>query len=130
MNRAYLLFIICFLSLLSLNTFAYADDFVYNSHEKRDPFIPPYLQDQVKKKPQDKNIKKAGDYSSIILQAVVYDPQGESAVIINGQIMKINDKTDFFVVKDIMSDRAIVEVLGERKVLKLREEENNINDKK
>jgi len=129
-NRACFLFIIYLISLFALNTFAYADDFVYNSHEKRDPFVPPYLQDQLKKKTQDKSIKKAVDYSSIILQAVVYDPEGESAVIINGQIMKINDKTDFFVVKDIMNDRAIVEVLGERKVFKLREDENNINDEK
>jgi len=128
MNRACPLFIIYFISLLTLNTFAYADNFVYNSHEKRDPFVPPYLQDQVKKKSQDKSIKKTVDYRSIMLQAVVYDPEGESAVIINGQIMKINDKTDFFVVKDIMNDRAVVEVFGERKVLKLREDENNIND--
>ena len=130
MNRACPLFIIYFISLLTLNTFAYADNFVYNSHEKRDPFVPPYLQDQVKKKSQDKSIKKTVDYRSIMLQAVVYDPEGESAVIINGQIMKINDKTDFFVVKDIMNDRAIVEVLGERKIIKLREDKNNISDEK
>jgi hypothetical protein len=87
------------------------------------------MQDQADKKPQDKSIKKSNiDYSAIVLQAVVYDPTGESAVIINGQIMKIDDRTDFFIVKDIMRDSAVVEVLGETKILKLREEKNNIND--
>ncbi|MDP8261071.1 MAG: hypothetical protein P9M01_01855 [Candidatus Kappaea frigidicola] len=128
MNRLFLGFLHIIFAILYLNTFAYAADFVYNNHERRDPFVPPYLKDQVEKKPKDVSTKTIVDFSSITLQAVVYDPTGESAVIINGQIMKINDETDFFVIKDIMRDGAVVEVLGERKVFKLREEKNNIND--
>ena len=114
---------------MALNTFAYAAGFVYNSHGRRDPFVPPYLQGQTEKKPKDDNVKSEVNYSAIVLQAVVYDPAGESAVIINGQIMKINDQTDFFVIKDIMRDGAVVEVSGERKILKLREDKNIANDK-
>jgi len=128
MNRLFVGFLHIIFAILYLNTFAYAADFVYNNHERRDPFVPPYLKDQVEKKPKDVSTKTIVDFSSITLQAVVYDPTGESAVIINGQIMKINDETDFFVIKDIMRDGAVVEVLGERKVFKLREEKNNIND--
>ena len=128
MNRLFVGFLHIIFAILYLNTFAYAADFVYNNHARRDPFVPPYLKDQVEKKPKDVSTKTIVDFSSITLQAVVYDPTGESAVIINGQIMKINDETDFFVIKDIMRDGAVVEVLGERKVFKLREEKNNIND--
>jgi hypothetical protein len=111
------------LSLLALNTFAYGENFVYNSHRRRDPFVPPYLKDDNTKRPIEDNKKPEIDYSLINLQAVVYDPQGDSAVIINGQIMKKGDKTDFFTLRDIREDSVIIEVLGEQKILKLRNDE-------
>ncbi len=115
---------------LFLNTFAYAAGFVYNTHGRRDPFVPSYLQDESEKKPVDENIIKEVDYSSIVLQAVIYDLDGDSIVIINDEIMKIDDRTDFFIIKDIMRDGVVMEILGEGKVFKLREDKNNSNDEK
>ncbi len=116
--------------LLYLNTFAYATGFVYNNHERRDPFVPSYLEDESEKKPTVANDKKEVDYSSITLQAVIYDPAGDSVVIINNQIMKVDDQTGFFIIKEITRTGAVVEVLGERKVFKLREDKNNADDEK
>jgi lipopolysaccharide export system protein LptC len=115
--------VLILLVLLSLNTFAYGETFVYNSHGRRDPFVPPYLKDKDTKRPTQDNKKPEIDYSLINLQAVVYDPQGDSAVIINGQIMKKGEKTDFFILKDIGEDSAVIEVLGEQKTLKLRNDD-------
>ena len=116
--------------LIYLNTFAYAAGFVYNNHERRDTFVPSYLQDESEKKPEEPIVEKEVDYSSITLQAVIYDPAGDSVVIINNKIMKVDDQTDFFIIKDIMRDSVVVEVLGERKVFKLREDKNNADDEK
>jgi len=52
MNRLFVGFLHIIFAILYLNTFAYAADFVYNNHERRDPFVPPYLKDQVEKKPK------------------------------------------------------------------------------
>jgi hypothetical protein len=112
---------------LYLNTFASAQGFVYNSHERRDPFVPPYLQNKIEPQPKDNQNKQPTDYGTIVLQAIVYDPVGESAVIINNQIMKVDDKTDFFIVKDITRNEAIIEVLGEIKVLRLRDDKGDEN---
>ena len=108
---------------LDLNTFASDDKFLYNNHNKRDPFVAPggvFGQKKVDDEEQPRPIVKGG---AIKLEGIVYDPRDGSRVIIDGRIMKVGDKTGFFEVKQIGRDRVILDVLGERKVVKLKQGE-------
>ena len=110
----------------NLNTFASDDKFVYNSHNKRDPFIAPggvfgQKKDDKRERAPGPIVKGGG----IKLEGVVYDPHGGSRVIINGCIMKAGDKTDLFEIKQIDRDGVILDVLGERKIVKLKRTEGS-----
>lgn len=112
--------------VFGLNIFASEDEFMYNSHNKRDPFVPMFEFD----KGQESNAQQTtatedsqGDngYITIGLEGIVFDPNTGSRVIIDGQILKVGDEGDGFKVEQIFPDRVIVDVSGEKKVVKLRE---------
>ena len=116
--------------LFELNIFASEGKFVYNSHNKRDPFVPLIEFDRKKvTTPKDEKDDKQKDlgYTAIKLEGIVYDPLVGSKVIINGKILKAGDKVNSYTVEEILPDRVILDILGDKRVVRLREKkEGNI----
>lgn len=109
-----------------MNIFASKEKFVYNSHNKRDPFVPLIEFDRKKvTAPKDDKQEYVG-YTAINLEGIVYDPLVGSKVIINGKILKAGDKVNSYTVEEIFSDRVILSILGDKKVVRLREKKGEI----
>lgn len=113
-----------------LNIFASEDKFVYNSHNKRDPFVPLIGIDAEIDAEEVTNGTQHIEYTAINLEGIVYDPVYGSKVIINGQILKAGDEGNGFKVEQILPDRIIVNILGERKIVNLREIEKETKSNK
>ncbi|MCK5306172.1 MAG: hypothetical protein KAJ66_03485 [Candidatus Omnitrophica bacterium] len=118
-----LLFLLIYMFFTALNIFASDDKFVYNSHNKRDPFIAPGSALGQKEDEGDREPGPIDKSGAIKLEGIVYDPRDGSRIIIDGRVMKVGDKTDFFEVKRIDRDRVILDVLGEKKIVKLKQAE-------
>lgn len=92
--------------------------YVYTDHNKRDPFwrlvgpdgtILNYEMDLV--------------ISDMILEGVIYDPNGKSLAIINGKVVSRNGKIGLFMVSEIYEDKVILYKGSERYILQIKKEE-------
>ena len=92
-----------------------ADQFVYDAHNKRDPFNP-LVTSTGAMVAYDPNLS-FGDMS---LEGVLVDPQGNSAAIINGKIVKKADHVGPYEVDSIAPDHVELLKDGERFTLKLK----------
>src|SRR3989338_5580369 len=70
--------------LLSSSLLA-AEKSLYNSHGKRDPFIPLVTSTM---KSSSSNLLGIDNIDDLIVEGVVYDPKNGSVVIVNGTILK------------------------------------------
>ncbi len=106
--------------LVLIATCAYAqdNDFVYDDHGKRDPFwrlvtpsgvIVNYDQDLL--------------ISDMILEGIIYDSMGKSFAIVNGSVIKPNDKIGLYVVTKIEQRKVTLKKGQEQFVLELKKEE-------
>ena len=98
--------------------FAQKGQFVYDDHGKRDPFwklvspsgaIVTYETDLL--------------FSDISLEGIIYDPSGKSLAIINGAILKPNDRIGPFLVSKIENKKVILLKGQESFTLYLKKEE-------
>lgn len=95
------------------------EKFKYDSKDKRDPFIPligpagEYLTPSI-------GLKSIGDMR---LEGIVWDPQGESYAIINGEIVKEGDYLGGVLVSKINSKEVRILLEGQEFALLLIEEE-------
>jgi hypothetical protein len=74
-----------------------ADPFVYDSHGKRDPFVPLVGTD----KPTILKLSEITSIDDVRLEGVAIGAKGEMAAIINGEILKANDQMGSITVKSI-----------------------------
>ena len=92
--------------------------FVYNDHGKRDP-----LWRLVSPAGSIINYDEDLAISDVILDGIIYDPSGASLAIINGVVVKVNDKVGFFIVRKIEEKKVTLFKNQEKYILELKKEE-------
>lgn len=112
--QAFSLGIVIFMLLLSVILSSFnllnADEFIYNSHGKKDPFSPPV-----------KGVGAVTDMellSGIRLEGIVWDSKNPMAMV-NDSIVAIGDEIAGAKVVDITKNEVIIEIDGQRVSLKL-----------
>lgn len=91
-----------------------AEEIVYDSGKRRDPFVPLV---------GDMGSLEAGSSSGFKLEGIIYDPGGRSLVILNGNSYQVGDVAGDVTVTKIGKDHVVILVDGEEKTLWMREEE-------
>jgi len=92
--------LLIFLSIfLSANSLYAQENFVYDDHGKRDPFVPLVSSiGLVITYDQDLSV------NDLDLEGIVADPSGNNVALINNKIIKINDQVGPYVVNAIALD--------------------------
>ncbi len=78
------------------NSYAAGERFIYDSKNKRDPFIPLVGKGMRLLVPQE-----AKSIENIILEGIVFDPEQASLAIINGEIFKEGDSIGGFILSEV-----------------------------
>ena len=92
----YLLLVLFF---LFANVVYAEESFVYNDHQKRDPFVPLVSSaGMVVTYDEDLSV------NDLVLEGIVTDPSGNNAAIVNGKVVKIHDHIGPYVVDKIATD--------------------------
>lgn len=111
MRRIFLV-ILCF-ALFSSSVIA--ETIRYDRGERRDPFLPLVGPEGIV------NTKKF-DPTDINIEGIIYDPRGESMVLINGEFYKQGDNVKNANIISIFEDRIILGQSDEQKTIWIREE--------
>lgn len=114
MPRNSLFIIIMFIYGLAWCGAAGADEIVYDSGKRRDPFV--------KSGAQGSTISGLGGIGGP-LQGIIYDPQKASFAIFGGKTFQQGEKVGDSVIVKIAKDHVVVQSNGEEKTLRIREEE-------
>jgi hypothetical protein len=97
---------------------ALAQEFADDIKDKRDPFVPLVTSDgRLLKLRENEGPKK------LSLEGIIYDKQGVSYAIVNGQVVKIGDRLGDHQVLKIEKDKIIFVKEGEPLELELKKEE-------
>jgi len=91
--------------------------FVYDSQGARDPFMPLLTKDG---KPIT-TYAKIGSINDIVIEGILYDPQGESVVVINDLILKQGSTISGVTVKSIEKNSVVLSFKGEDHTFKVKE---------
>jgi hypothetical protein len=112
-----LLLVIGILGLFCHLSFA-QEEFTYDAKNKRDPFIPLVTADgRILKLDQEETV------SGLSLEGIIYDKNGLSYAIVNGEIVKIGDKIGGYQVLRIEEKRVIFIKEGQPTQVELKKEE-------
>ena len=104
------------LGFLMLPVSVYAtDQFVYDAHSKRDPFSS-LVTSSGAMVAYDSELT----LSDLNLEGVLADPQGNSAAIINGKIVKVKDQIGSYQVETIAADHVDLIKDNEQFTIKLK----------
>ena len=98
--------VLCLTIILTLaNQYSYAagERFVYDSKNKRDPFIPLVGKGMRLLIPQ-----AAKSIENIVLEGIIFDPGQGSLVIINGEIFKEGDPVGGFILSEVTKKSIIL----------------------
>ena len=82
------------------------EEFVYNDNEKRDPFVP-LITDSVR---FGAGLVGIGSIDDITLEGIVWDPVGESLVILNGMILKEHEEVNNIRIVSIESKKITIAI--------------------
>jgi type II secretory pathway component PulC len=91
--------------------------FTYDSQGNRDPFMPLLTKDG---RPIT-TYSRIGSINDIIVEGILYDPQGASIVIINDMILKHGDSISGVTVKKIEKNSVVLSFKGEDHTFKIKE---------
>lgn len=104
--------LICFFSFwTAIVSFSFAEDFQYDSKNKRDPFIP------LVGSGADQRKKLAADIISIedvSLDGIVYDEKRGSMAVINGTLLKEGSQVGLITVEKIEPKKVAVIIEGKK----------------
>ena len=98
---------------------AFAQEFRYDSHGKRDPFVSPT------------QVLTTGTQVSageLRLEGVIVDPVGSSYAIVNGQIVREGDTLEGFLIKKVQANQVVFEKAGEIFEVALRQDEDLLGE--
>jgi len=110
---------ILFLFLLCISSFA-QEQSVYDSHGKRDPFIPLVTPDGRFQRLEPDEAKKE---SGLNLEGIIYDKYGISYAIVDDTVVKIGDFVDDYQVLKIEEKKVTFIKDGEIKEVEFKKEE-------
>ena len=94
---------------------AFAQEFRYDSHGKRDPFVSPA---------QALTTGTQVSAGELRLEGVIVDPTGSSYAIVNGQIVREGDTLEGFLIKKVEANQVVFEKAGEIFEVVLRRDED------
>lgn len=96
----------------------------YESKGKRNPFVPLLLPDgqRVTPPPDEEGVGPPG-LGSVSLQGVVYDPSGDSYVILSGRLLRENEEWEGIRILKIEANAVMIWKDGETHRLTVREPE-------
>jgi type II secretory pathway component PulC len=98
-------------------TFSEKAPFIYDSQGSRDPFMPLLTKD-------GRPVTVYGSISSIgdvVIEGILFDPRGESFVVINDIILKQEDSISGVTVKKIEKNSVVLSFKGEDHTFKIKE---------
>ncbi len=100
----------------------------YESKGKRNPFVPLLLPDgqRVTPPPDEEGAGPTG-LNSVELQGVVYDPSGDSTVILSGRLLRENEEWEGIRILKIEKNAVTIWKDGETHQLTVREPEEEKN---
>lgn len=107
------------ISLIFIGLIFAADEFIYNSKGKRDPFIPLVTSDGRFLKLDKEEEAPAG----LLVEGIIYDKQGLSYAIVNGEVVKIGDNVGEYQVLKIEAEKVIFVKEGEPIEVEIKKEE-------
>ncbi|PIU41573.1 MAG: hypothetical protein COS99_04480 [Candidatus Omnitrophica bacterium CG07_land_8_20_14_0_80_42_15] len=93
--------------------------FTYDSKGKKDPFVPHLISD-VKTYASLENVETADD---LILEGIIWDAKGNSAVMLNGAILKEGDEVSNIKILKITAKKVILTIYSSEYELNLQKEE-------
>ncbi|MBM3252926.1 MAG: hypothetical protein FJZ16_01575 [Candidatus Omnitrophica bacterium] len=96
--------------------------FIYNPKDKRDPFVPYITKD-------GKVLSMPGVLGEVVVEGIVYDPQGTSVCVINGNVLKEGETCENFKILKIKVDTVIVSCQNKEYEIELRKETSNEKQK-
>jgi len=108
---------ILFAFFFLIHSFA-QQEFLYDSKAKRDPFIPLVTSDgRLLKLEQEEGVK------GLLLEGIIYDKNGLSCAIVNGEVVKIGDWAGDYQVLKIEKNKITFIKDGQMTELELKKEE-------
>jgi len=108
-------FLILMLLLLFTNLVYAQEDFVYDDHGKRDPFVP-LVSSAGMIVTYDEDLA----VNDLILEGIAADAGGNNAAIVNGKVVKTHDQIGPYVVDAIFVDHVEFLKGNQRFILKLK----------
>ncbi len=94
------------------------EQFIYDAKNKRDPFIPLVTADgRLLKLEQEERV------SGLLLEGIIYDKNGLSYAIVNGEVIKVGDKVGDYQVFKIEKNKVIFLKEGQPLEIELKKEE-------
>ena len=93
-----------------------ADEIVYDSGKRRDPFVPITGEDAS---------VSATSSSGIKLEGIIYDPNNRSMAILNGKTFQQGESIGDATIVKIQKDHVVISISGEEKTLFIRQEEKS-----
>jgi hypothetical protein len=93
------------------------ESFIYDSKGRRDPFIPLVTPDG-----RILNLDRQENTSDLTLEGIIFDPQGSSYAIINGEIAKAADKIGDCEIVRIEKNKVFFAKDGQLQELELKED--------
>jgi type II secretory pathway component PulC len=109
----FLEFLAVFLMLLTFCGSLQAEEIVYDSGKRRDPFIPLTGED----------VSVSASSSGVRLEGIIYDPGSQSMAILNGKTYQVGEGVGDAKVLRILKDHVVISVDGEETTLWIRKEE-------
>lgn len=107
--------VIALLIFLFTNSVYAQENFVYNDHGKRDPFVPLVSSaGMVVTYDEDLSV------NDLSLEGIVADPSGNNIAIVNGKVVKANDRIGPYVVNIIAENHVEFLKGSEKFVLRLK----------
>jgi hypothetical protein len=113
--HAFLFFILLSITFSNQGGAEETEKFKYNDHGKRDPFM-----SLVSPSGTILNYDNDIEMSDLSLQGVMAGADGQNIAIVNGKVLKINDKIGDFVVNEINPDNILLRKGEQELILKLK----------
>ncbi|MFA5356569.1 MAG: hypothetical protein WC301_04100 [Candidatus Omnitrophota bacterium] len=117
MSRDRLKYIIIFCLLVWASCAFSAENAVYDPQGRRNPFIPLITPDGRLLK-----LDRLEGEDGLLLEGIIYDENGLSYAIVNGQVAKVNDKVGDYHILKIEEERVVFARDGQITELRLKEE--------
>ena len=104
---------------VSLRAFSFSqEEFKYDAEKQRNPFVPLVTPDG-----RLLTLKQAPVVKQLALQGITFDEGGLSFCVINGEVARVGDQIDNYLVIKIEKEKVILSKEGETIEMELRKEE-------